>query len=155
MTPGDANGDGRVDINDLTIVLANYGKTGMTWTQGEFTGDGTVDINDLTIVLANFGKTAGSSLAAVSEPSTFVLFALAHHPARLRSAEAGICLLVSRSTSTPLSGVVVAVDCVPQGRAGSSPVSRTCNSSCVCNVRALQTGQKRKECEGLSCFWKE
>ena len=74
MTPGDANGDGRVDINDLTIVLANYGKTGMTWTQGEFTGDGTVDINDLTIVLANFGKTAGSSLAAVSEPSTFVLF---------------------------------------------------------------------------------
>ncbi len=27
--PGDANGDGKVDINDLTIVLTNYGKTGM------------------------------------------------------------------------------------------------------------------------------
>ena len=36
--PGDANLDGTVDINDLTIVLANYGQTGMTWTQGEFTG---------------------------------------------------------------------------------------------------------------------
>ena len=26
--PGDANGDGTVDINDLTIVLANYGQSG-------------------------------------------------------------------------------------------------------------------------------
>jgi hypothetical protein len=73
---GDANGDGRVDINDLTIVLANFGQTGITWSQGEFTGDGTVDINDLTIVLANFGQTAGASaagLAAVPEPGTLVL----------------------------------------------------------------------------------
>ena len=54
-TLGDANLDGRVDINDLTIVLSHFGKTGMTWTQGEFTGDGTVDINDLTDVLSNFG----------------------------------------------------------------------------------------------------
>ena len=57
--PGDANLDGKVDINDLTIVLANYGQTGMTWTQGEFTGDGTVDINDLTIVLAHYGQSVG------------------------------------------------------------------------------------------------
>ena len=49
--PGDANGDGVVDINDLTIVLASYGQTGMNWNEGEFTGSGTVDINDLTIVL--------------------------------------------------------------------------------------------------------
>ena len=27
--PGDANGDGQVDINDLTIVLSNFGKTGV------------------------------------------------------------------------------------------------------------------------------
>ena len=52
LFPGDANGDGTVDINDLTIVLSNFGKTGMAWSQGEFTGSGTVDINDLTIVLA-------------------------------------------------------------------------------------------------------
>ena len=31
----------------------------MTWTQGEFTGDGTVDINDLTIVLAHYGADRG------------------------------------------------------------------------------------------------
>ena len=31
---GDANLDGKVDINDLTIVLAHYGQTGMTWSHG-------------------------------------------------------------------------------------------------------------------------
>ena len=49
---GDANGDGRVDINDLSIVLASFGKTaGMSWSTGDFTGDGKVDVNDLTIGL--------------------------------------------------------------------------------------------------------
>jgi hypothetical protein len=71
--PGDANGDGHVDINDLTIVLANFGKTGMTWSQGDFNGDGVVDINDLTIVLANFGSTAAVGIKAVPEPASMVL----------------------------------------------------------------------------------
>ena len=76
--PGDANLDGRVDVNDLTIVLSNYGRTGMTWSQGEFTGDGKVDVNDLTIVLSNYGKTdslgvgrrhGGGAGAVVRRPS--------------------------------------------------------------------------------------
>jgi hypothetical protein len=79
--PGDANLDGQVDINDLTIVLAHYNQTGMTWDQGEFTGSGTVDINDLTVVLANYNQTVGASagagLAAVPEPSALALVAAA------------------------------------------------------------------------------
>jgi hypothetical protein len=74
--PGDANGDGKVDVNDLTIVLANYGKTGQTWSTGDFIGDGTVDINDLTIVFALYGTTYGASgpgISAVPEPSCVVL----------------------------------------------------------------------------------
>jgi hypothetical protein len=76
---GDANLDGQVDINDLTVVLAHYGQTGMTWADGEFTGDGTVDINDLTIVLAHYNQSAGSSAgtAAVPEPSTIAIAAAA------------------------------------------------------------------------------
>jgi hypothetical protein len=71
--PGDANGDGRVDINDLTIVLTNYGQSGHTWSQGCMDGDpiGMVDINDLTIVLTDYGKTYGAAgIRAVPEPST-------------------------------------------------------------------------------------
>ena len=72
-TAGDANLDGKVDINDLTVVLCDYNQGGMTWTQGEFTGSGTVDINDLTIVLANYNTTSGTGLAAVPEPASVVL----------------------------------------------------------------------------------
>ena len=76
--PGDANQDGKVDINDLTKVLTNYGQSGTTWTQGDFNGDGKVDINDLTKVLTNYGQSLGLSaagIAAVPEPSTVVLLA--------------------------------------------------------------------------------
>ena len=78
--PGDANGDGKVDINDLTIVLAHYNQTGVGWPAGDFNGDGKVDINDLTIVLANYGHTYGSSgtgMAAVPEPGALALLAAA------------------------------------------------------------------------------
>ena len=77
-TPGDANGDGRVDVNDLTIVLTNFGQTGMTWSQGDFNGDRKVDVNDLTILLTNFGSVASSSAAgsgAVPEPSALPILA--------------------------------------------------------------------------------
>ena len=63
--PGDANLDGKVDINDLTIVLAHYNQTnGMSWSTGDFNFDGRVDINDLTIVLANYNQTLGSGSVA-------------------------------------------------------------------------------------------
>ena len=83
--PGDANGDGKVDINDLTIVLNNYGKAGQVWSQGSMDGDptGTVDINDLTIVLDNYGQSlhsAGPGIAAVPEPGTLLLLAVALLP---------------------------------------------------------------------------
>ena len=57
VVPGDANRDGSVDINDLTIVLANFGQASCGWLQGCMDRDptGTVDVNDLTFVLANFG----------------------------------------------------------------------------------------------------
>ena len=48
----------------------------MTWSQGDFTGDGTVDVNDLTIVLANYNTTSGAGIKAVPEPSCLVLLGI-------------------------------------------------------------------------------
>jgi hypothetical protein len=77
--PGDAVGDGKVDVNDLTIVLSHFGQTGQTWTTGDFVGDGTVDVNDLTILLSHFGDTAiptaAGNLSAAPEPGTLLLLA--------------------------------------------------------------------------------
>ena len=76
--PGDANGDRKVDLNDLTIVLASYNQSG-NWGAGDFNGDGKVNINDLTIVLTHYNQTfAGLSaggLAAVPEPAGAMLLA--------------------------------------------------------------------------------
>ena len=77
--PGDANLDGRVNVNDLTIVLANFGQTaGVTWATGDFIGDGRVNVNDLTILLSHFGQSEGASpggRAAVPEPGSIALLA--------------------------------------------------------------------------------
>ena len=75
VMPGDANGDGKVDVNDLTIVLSHFGQSGQTWATGDFNGDGRVDVNDLTIVLSNFGATSGAGIAPVPEPGIFALSA--------------------------------------------------------------------------------
>ena len=48
--------------------------------QGDFLGDGKVDINDLTIVLAHYGQNLGSSagaMAAVPEPSAIAIIVAA------------------------------------------------------------------------------
>jgi hypothetical protein len=53
--PGDANGDGAVDLADLNLVLANFGGGA----GGDVTGDGLTDLVDLNLVLANFGNSCG------------------------------------------------------------------------------------------------
>jgi hypothetical protein len=77
LNPGDANGDGVVDINDLSKLLANYDKTGMQWADGDFDANGIVDINDLSKVLANYDRTfsAPAGVRAVPEPGSLALLA--------------------------------------------------------------------------------
>jgi hypothetical protein len=73
---GDANLDGIVNIDDLSKVLTNYDRTGMTWSDGDFTGDGTVNISDLSNVLTNYDRTASAGavgFSAVPEPGTLIL----------------------------------------------------------------------------------
>ncbi len=54
---GDINGDGTVNLADLSIMLANYGTTsGMSYEDGDLDGDGDVDLADLSRLLANYGS---------------------------------------------------------------------------------------------------
>lgn len=70
--PGDANGDGSVDLLDLDILGANFGTTGTgTVATGDFNGDTNIDLLDLDILGANFGTTAGSK--AIPEPASLMI----------------------------------------------------------------------------------
>ena len=51
--------------------------TGEVWSQGDFNGDGRVDINDLTIVLTDYGMTySAGQVKAVPEPASLVLLGI-------------------------------------------------------------------------------
>ena len=54
---GDVNGDDKVTIVDLSILLSNYGRTsGVSRAQGDLNGDGRVNVTDLSVLLRNYGS---------------------------------------------------------------------------------------------------
>ena len=55
----DVNGDGVVNIIDLTLVASNFGETGQN--DADVNGDGIVNIIDLTLVAAAFGNTVSAA----------------------------------------------------------------------------------------------
>jgi hypothetical protein len=60
--PGDINGDGTVNITDLSILLSNYNKTPATASNpnSDINGDNIINIFDLSILLSNYGATGSS-----------------------------------------------------------------------------------------------
>ena len=78
---GDANGDGKVDGSDVTILAGNWQKgvsDGLTaiWEEGDFNGDGKVDGSDVTILAGNWQAGVETAASAVPEPSTLVMLIL-------------------------------------------------------------------------------
>ncbi len=56
-TPGDLDGDGDVDSDDLNLLLADFGCVGTC--AGDINGDGVTNSQDLNAVLAAFGQGVG------------------------------------------------------------------------------------------------
>lgn len=52
---GDLNGDGKVNISDLSIMAAHWGKTDPAYSDGNVTGQSTINISDLAVLAANWG----------------------------------------------------------------------------------------------------
>ena len=82
LIPGDANGDGKVDGSDVTILAGNWqagvgdpNPETITWEMGDFNGDGQVDGSDVTILAGNWQAGVTTASASVPEPATIVLFA--------------------------------------------------------------------------------
>jgi len=83
MIPGDANLDGRVDDDDLSIVLAAWTGArgaGRIWSLGDFDGNGSVSDADLSLLLAHW---TGPPTGPIPEPATVALLVIAA-PALLR-----------------------------------------------------------------------
>lgn len=68
--PGDANGDGVVDLADFNIWSANYGAAnGAAFGDGDFSGDGSVTLADYNIWTANYGASAAATPAGEQLPT--------------------------------------------------------------------------------------
>jgi acetyl esterase/lipase len=70
--PGDANGDGSVNLSDFLVLRRNFGSSG-GFDDGDFNGDGTVNLSDFLILRRNFGGPPDAGMnafaAAVPEPA--------------------------------------------------------------------------------------
>lgn len=75
--PGDCDGNGTVNFDDLNTLLTNYGLPG-DFSKGDFDGNGTVEFADLNTLLTNYGTSAPqvSVLAPVPEPSSILLVSI-------------------------------------------------------------------------------
>ncbi len=55
VVPGDADGDGDVDLDDFAILKTTFGTTPLTDDRADFDGDGDADLDDFAILKSNFG----------------------------------------------------------------------------------------------------
>jgi hypothetical protein len=109
---GDTNGDNKVDVLDLSILLSNYGKTPAQGQNpnADINKDSVVNIQDLSILLSNYGKlvtTTEFSVAITSPADTATI--------------QGITAWTVNATGTNVQKVEYYIDKQLQWTATSSP----------------------------------
>ncbi|MCC6683252.1 MAG: exo-alpha-sialidase [Phycisphaeraceae bacterium] len=63
LHPGDANGDGQVNLADLQILGDNWQSQFASWYKADFTGDGMVNLADLQLLGDNWGFGGGADIS--------------------------------------------------------------------------------------------
>jgi subtilisin-like proprotein convertase family protein len=61
---GDANHDGRVNLDDFNILATNFGQSNRIFSQGDCNYDGTVNLDDYNILASRFGTALAGPSAA-------------------------------------------------------------------------------------------
>lgn len=64
---GDANLDGKVNLEDLAKLATNFDQTNVGWGEGDFTGDREVDLSDLAKLATNYGFNGAGSGSGAAE----------------------------------------------------------------------------------------
>ncbi len=90
--PGDANGDGMVNLADLQILGDNWQSTTATWSQADFTGDGNVNLADLQILGDNWGFGTTPDVSFDEALNSVVI----PEPAGLSALACGVLLIAGR-----------------------------------------------------------
>jgi hypothetical protein len=67
---GDADRDGRVNLNDFTILAGNFGQVPRTFSQGDFNYNSIVNLDDFTILAGKFGTAVGPETTSM-QPGQF------------------------------------------------------------------------------------
>jgi hypothetical protein len=68
ILPGDASGNGVVDVSDLGALATNFNQSPRGPRDGEFTGDGMVDVSDLGVLATNFNRSLPAGNPALVAP---------------------------------------------------------------------------------------
>ncbi len=76
LHPGDANGDGMVNLADLQILGDNWQSNSASWSMADFTGDGVVNLADLQVLGDNWGFGVGPDAQLIPEPGMFAMLLL-------------------------------------------------------------------------------
>jgi uncharacterized delta-60 repeat protein len=65
---GDANRDGRVNLQDFNTLAGNFGSNNGSWAQGDFNYDGVVNLADFNILASRFGTSLTQAASATGSP---------------------------------------------------------------------------------------
>ncbi len=92
---GDANLDGRIDVDDYFVIDSNYSKSGTLfgYGNGDFDYDGSIDADDYFLIDSNFSSQGlplqpaaylSRGISSVPEPGAFAVIAIAYAGSFLR-----------------------------------------------------------------------